>query len=95
LLKVSTKALFGKKKQIEKHIRKLGIGRKSNTSRMERLNGTIRGQQARLAGRPAVWSRKGQKAFFGWKRALVRLHRDVAKLQSDSVALHQGIVTLH
>jgi hypothetical protein len=51
LLKVSTKALFGKKKQIEKHIQKLGIGRKINTSHMERLNGTIRGQQARLARR--------------------------------------------
>ena len=51
LLKVSTKALFGKKKEIEKHIQKLGIGRKINTSHMERLNGTIRGQQARLARR--------------------------------------------
>ena len=51
LLKVSTKALFGKKKQIEKYIQKLGIGCKINTSHMERLNGTIRGQQARLARR--------------------------------------------
>lgn len=51
LLKVSTKALFGKKNQIEKRIQKLGIGRKINTSHMERLNGTIRGQQARLARR--------------------------------------------
>jgi len=51
LLKVSTKALFGKKKQIEKYIQKLGIGRKINTSHVERLNGTIRGQQARLARR--------------------------------------------
>jgi len=51
LLKVSTKALFGKKRQIEKHIQNLGIGRKINTSHMERLNGTIRGQQARLARR--------------------------------------------
>jgi hypothetical protein len=51
LLKVSTKALFGKKKDIEKRIQKLGIGQKINTSHMERLNGTIRGQQARLARR--------------------------------------------
>jgi hypothetical protein len=51
LLKVSTKALFGKKKEIEKRIQKLGIGRKINTSHTERLNGTIRGQQARLARR--------------------------------------------
>jgi len=51
LLKVLTKALFGRKNQIEKHIQKLGIGRKINTSHTERLNGTIRGQQARLARR--------------------------------------------
>jgi len=51
LLKVSSKALFGTKKAIEKRIQKLGIGRKINTSHMERLNGTIRGQQARLARR--------------------------------------------
>ena len=50
-MKVSSKALFGKKKQIEKRIQKLGIGRKINTSHMERLNGTIRGQQARLIRR--------------------------------------------
>ena len=51
LLKVSSKALFGKKKEIEKRIQRLGIGRKINTSHMERLNGTIRGQQARLIRR--------------------------------------------
>lgn len=51
LLKVSTKALFGKKKQIEKRIQDLGIGQKINTSHTERLNGTIRGQQARLIRR--------------------------------------------
>jgi hypothetical protein len=51
LLKVSSKALFGKKKEIEKRIQKLGIGQKINTSHMERLNGTIRGQQARLTRR--------------------------------------------
>ena len=51
LLKVSTKALFGKKKEIVKRIQELGIGQKINTSHMERLNGTIRGQQARLARR--------------------------------------------
>jgi hypothetical protein len=51
LLKVSTKALFGKKRQIEKRIQNLGIGRKINTSHTERLNGTIRGHQARLARR--------------------------------------------
>ncbi len=51
LLKVSTYALFGQKQRIEKEIQQLGIGRRINTSHMERLNGTIRGQQARLARR--------------------------------------------
>jgi hypothetical protein len=51
LLKVSSKALFGTKKDIEKRIRKQGIGCKINTSHMERLNATIRGQQARLIRR--------------------------------------------
>jgi hypothetical protein len=51
LLKVSSKALFGKKKEIVKRIQDLGIGQKINTSHVERLNGTIRGQQARLIRR--------------------------------------------
>ncbi len=51
LLKVSSKALFGRKKEIVKRIQDLGIGQKINTSHMERLNGTIRGQQARLIRR--------------------------------------------
>jgi hypothetical protein len=56
LLKVSSKALFGRKKQIEKRIQQLGIGRKINTSHMERLNGTIRGQQARFIRRTRAGS---------------------------------------
>jgi len=51
LLRVSSKALFGKKKEIVKRIQDLGIGQRINTSHLERLNGTIRGQQARLARR--------------------------------------------
>ena len=77
LLKVSTEALFGKKKQIEKRIQDLGIGRKINTSHTERLNGTIRGQQGRLARRTrngshleimlqySVWLWRG---FYNWTR---------------------------
>jgi hypothetical protein len=58
LLKVSSKALFGKKKEIVKRIQELGIGRKINTSHMERLNGTIRGQQARLIRRTRAGSHR-------------------------------------
>jgi len=56
-LRVSTKALFGSKKAIEHRIRKLCIGQKINTSHLERLNGTIRGQQTRLARRTRNGSR--------------------------------------
>jgi hypothetical protein len=56
LLKVSSKVLFGKKKEIVRHIQRLGIGRKINTSHIERLNGTIRGQQARLIRRTRACS---------------------------------------
>jgi hypothetical protein len=58
LLKVSSKALFGKKKEIVKRIQELGIGQKINTSHMERLNGTIRGQQARLIRRTRAGSHR-------------------------------------
>ena len=51
LLKVSSRALFGKKKEIVKRIQQVGIGQKINTSHTERLNGTIRCQQARLIRR--------------------------------------------
>jgi len=56
LLKVSGKALFGKKKDIQERIGKLGIGCRINTSHVERLNGTIRGQQARLTRRTRAGS---------------------------------------
>jgi len=58
LLRVSSKALFGSVSQIEHLIRKLGIGNKINTSHLERLNGTIRGQQTRLARRTRNGSRR-------------------------------------
>ena len=58
LLKVSTQALCGKKKDIEKRIRKLGVGRQINTSHVERLNGTIRGHQARLIRRTRAGSHR-------------------------------------
>ena len=57
LLKVTTGALFGRLKNIERRIRQLGIGRKINTSHLERLNGTLRGQQTRLARRTRNFSR--------------------------------------
>jgi hypothetical protein len=57
LLKVTTYALFGRLKDIERRIRRLKIGKQINTSRLERLNGTLRGQQTRLARRTRNGSR--------------------------------------
>jgi hypothetical protein len=70
LIRVRTKALFGVKKEIERRIRKLGIGQKINTSHLERLNGTIRGQQARLTRRTRNGSRREdllQKSIWLWR----------------------------
>ena len=57
LLGVRTYALFGRLKAIHQRIQDLQIGRKINTSHLERLNGTIRGQQTRLARRTRNGSR--------------------------------------
>lgn len=57
LLKVTTYALFGRLKDIERGIRRLKIGKQINTSHLERLNGTLRGQQTRLARRTRNGSR--------------------------------------
>jgi hypothetical protein len=51
LKKVSRKALFGTRRQIETRIRELGLGRVINTSHLERFNGTVRGRQSRLTRR--------------------------------------------
>ena len=57
LLEVTTYALFGRLKDIERRIRRLKIGKQINTSHLERLNGTLRGQQTRLARRTRNGSR--------------------------------------
>jgi hypothetical protein len=70
LLKVTTYALFGRLKEIERRIRRLQIGRQVNTSHLERLNGTLRGQQTRLARRTRNGSRLScalQWALWLWR----------------------------
>ncbi len=57
LLAVQTRALFGRKKDLCRRIVDLGIGTQINTSHLERLNGTMRGQQARLVRRTQSVSR--------------------------------------
>jgi hypothetical protein len=52
VIKVKARALFGGLKAIRLRVAELGIGATVNTSHLERLNGTMRCQQARLARRP-------------------------------------------
>lgn len=51
LLSVKRRALFGRLKDICRRIEEVGIGEWINTSHLERLNGTIRGQVAWLTRR--------------------------------------------
>ncbi len=57
LLGVRTRALFGRRKDICQRIVQLGIGNTINTAHVERLNGTMRSQQTRLARRTRNGSR--------------------------------------
>ncbi len=61
VVKVRAKALFGRLKAIRARVVALGIGTTVNTSHLERLNATMRCQQARLARRPRCVSRDGHR----------------------------------
>jgi hypothetical protein len=70
LLRLRRRALFGRRKDLQQRIRELGIGAEINTSHLERLNGTLRGQQARLARRTRSGSRDAswlQWALWLWR----------------------------
>jgi len=77
LLGVATGALFGRLTDIRSRILQLGIGCKINTSHLERLNGTLRGQQTRLARRTRnisrlacmlLWSLWLWRDLYNWAR---------------------------
>jgi hypothetical protein len=57
VVKVKAKALFGRLGAIKARVAALGIGTTVNTAHLERLDGTMRCQQARLARRPRCASR--------------------------------------
>lgn len=78
VVKVKTEALFGRLKAIGARVAELGIGTTVNTSHLERLNGTLRCQQARLARRPRCVSRDSRRLqwslwvwrdLYNWVRA--------------------------
>jgi hypothetical protein len=72
LLRVTTRALFGCKRAIVQRIGGLGIGQTIATAHVERLNGTLRGQQARLARKTQHRSRNE-----GWLQWSLWLWRDL------------------
>jgi len=93
LVKVGRKAFAGTVKQIEARIRELGIGTRINTSHIERLNGTLRGQQARLTRRTQNGSRRGdllQKGLHLWRDLYnwVRIH---GSLEGRTPAMALGL----
>lgn len=70
LIDVKTKGMFGSKKEVVNRIQELGIGETINTSHVERINGTLRGQQARLNRRTRAISRR--RRFLSWSLQLWR-----------------------
>jgi len=93
LVKVSRKAFAGSVRRIEARIRELGLGARINTSHIERFNGTLRGQQARLTRRTQTGSRRGdllQKALHLWRDLYnwVRVH---GSLQGRTPAMALGL----
>lgn len=61
VIQVRAKALFGRLKAIKARVAELGIGTAINTSHLERLNATLRSQQARLVRRGRCVSRDGRR----------------------------------
>jgi len=72
-------AVDGTVRRIEARIHELGLGTRIHTSHIERLNGTLRGQQARLTRRTQSGSRRSdllQKGLHLWQDLYnwVRIH---------------------
>lgn len=70
LLRVKKRKLFGRLKDIRAHIKRLHLGQELNTAHVERINGTLRTQQTRLARRTRNVSRSDewlQWALWLWR----------------------------
>ena len=93
LLGVKTHALFGRRRDIRRRIRQLGIGREINTAHIERLNGTARGHVARLGRRTRNGSRRRRALQWAlWLfRDLYNWTRAHASLQGRSPAMALGL----
>jgi hypothetical protein len=93
VVKVRAKALFGRLRAIRARVADLGIGTTVNTSHLERLNGTLRCQQARLARRPRCVSRDGRRlqwSLWLW-RDLYNWVRAHGSLEGRTPAMAMGL----
>jgi hypothetical protein len=70
LIRVTTRALFGRRREIRQRIAQLQLGHEITTAHLERLNGTLRSQQTRLARRTRNVSRR--ESHLQWAVALWR-----------------------
>jgi len=93
LLRVRTRALFGRRKDIVRRIRQLDIGQGINTAHIERMNGTIRGHVARLSRRTRNGSRRRRPLQWAlWLfRDLYNWTRVHASLLSRTPAMVLGV----
>lgn len=93
LLRVRTRALFGRKRDIQREVHRLHLGRQINTAHIERLNGTLRGQQARLARRTRDGSRRAEALAWslGLWRDLYNWTRVHAALEGRTPAMTLGL----
>jgi hypothetical protein len=84
LLRVKTRRLFGRRRDMLEVIERLKLGWRINTSHIERLNGTLRTQQTRLARRTRNVSHDAealQFALWVWRDLYhwTRLHDSLGK----------------
>jgi hypothetical protein len=93
VVEVKARALFGRLRTIKQRIAELGIGTTVNTSHLERLNGTMRCQQARLARQPRCVSRDARRlqwSLWLWRDLYnwVRVH---GALEGRTPAMAMGL----
>jgi hypothetical protein len=93
LLRVKTSALFGSKKAVIERVKEPGIGETISTAHVERINGTLRCQQARLTRRTRTLSRR--RRFLQWSlwlwRDLYNWVRPHGALGPQTPAMAQGL----
>lgn len=93
VVKVKAAALFGRLTAVKARVAELGIGATVNTAHVERLNGTLRCQQARLARRPRCVSRDGSRlqwSLWLW-RDLYNWVRAHGSLEGRTPAMAMGL----